>query len=348
MGDIRIGISGWTYAPWRGIFFPPGLRQREELAYASRHVRSIEINGTFYALQKPASYANWSAQTPDDFVFSIKAPRFITHIRRLMDVATPLANFFASGVLKLGPKLGPILWQLPPSLPYDRARLAAFFSLLPRDTHAAARLARRHDAALSDIWTKTDRNRPLRHALEVRHASFQQPEFIALLREHDVALVVADTAGKWPFMEDVTSDFIYARLHGDTALYVSGYTAAALKRWAGKIRAWSRGTGAPRGARLISRPADARPAGRDVFVYFDNDVKTHAPYDAMTLAHLLHLGPAPGPMPAKKSAAQPAAVRTRWPGYGRPQNRPANANPAPKKPRAARAAPRQRLVSPPL
>jgi uncharacterized protein YecE (DUF72 family) len=330
MADIRIGISGWTYAPWRGIFFPPGLTQREELAYASRHVRSIEINGTFYALQKPASYAKWAAQTPDDFVFSVKAPRFITHLRRLRNVAIPLANFFASGVLKLGPKLGPILWQLPPSLSYDRARLTTFFSLLPRDTDAAARLARRHDALLSETWTKTDRNRPLRHALEVRHASFEQPEFIALLREHDIALVVADTAGKWPFMEDVTSGFIYARLHGDKALYVSGYTDDALKRWAGKIRAWSRGTGAPRGTRRVGKPAVPRPAGRDVFVYFDNDVKTHAPFDAMTLAHQLRLGPAPGPMPSKKPAVKPPAARTRWPGYG-PRNRPSTAKPASKK-----------------
>lgn len=309
--DIRIGISGWTYAPWRGTFFPRDLKQREELAYASRQVRSIEINGTFYALQRPASYAAWAAQTPDDFVFAVKAPRFITHVRRLKDVEVPMANFFASGLLRLESKLGPILWQLPPSLPYDRGRLAAFFALLPRDGPGAAALAGKHDAHVSHPWLAADHRHAIRHALEVRHASFKNPEFIALLREYGVALVVADTAGKWPFMEDITSDFVYVRLHGDEELYVSGYTPAALKTWARKIRTWSSGKN-PAGAATVSpTPAPAR-ARRDVFAYFDNDVKVRAPYDAMTLSHILGRGPAPdAPPPLAQITAAP---RTRWPG----------------------------------
>jgi uncharacterized protein YecE (DUF72 family) len=310
--EIRIGISGWTYAPWRGTFFPPDLRQREELSYAARQVASIEINGTFYSLQRPASYAAWYAATPPGFVFAVKGPRYITHIRRLKDVAVPVANFFASGVLRLQEKLGPILWQLPPSLRYDAERLEAFFALLPRDTRAATVLARKHDAKVEQTWLKAGPVRPLRHALEVRHESFRQPEFIALLRRHQVGLVVADTAGKWPFMEDVTADFVYLRLHGDAELYVSGYTEKAIKAWARKIRAWHRGVN-PAGARLTGPPARTRSAGRAVFAYFDNDVKVRAPFDAMSLAHHLRLGPKPAAPPSVTSVA--ATARTRWPGF---------------------------------
>ncbi len=316
MPELRIGISGWTYAPWRGTFFPRELVQREELAYASRQVSSIEINGTFYSLQLPASYASWSKETPDDFLFAVKGGRFITHIRRLKDIAVPLANFFASGVLSLGAKLGPFLWQLPPSMPYDAERLESFFQLLPRDTSAALQLARQHNDKVKATWLKPGPHRPLRHALEVRHASFQQPGFIALLRRYNVALVVADTAGKWPFMEDVTADFIYVRLHGDERLYVSGYTDAALQEWARKIRAWHDGKNPPR-VQLTAPVIPPRPAGRAVYVYFDNDVKTRAPYDAMTLAHLLGVGPKPPEAPPIESIAE--EPRTSWPGYGWPQ-----------------------------
>jgi len=288
--DVRIGISGWTYAPWRGVFFPPDLKQREELGYASRQLSSIEINGTFYSLQRPSSYESWREQTPPGFIFSVKAPRFITHIRRLKDPLVPLANFFASGILRLGDKLGPILWQLPPSLPYDPERLEAFLALLPKDTESAVKLARRHDEHVRETWFRSDGMRRLRHAMEVRHESFRTPAFIASLRRHGVALVVADTAGKWPFMEDVTADLIYARLHGDAELYVSGYTDSALDEWARKIRIWRKG-GNPRGARLTAPARGPNAAGRDVFVYFDNDVKTRAPYDAMTLADKLKVGP---------------------------------------------------------
>jgi uncharacterized protein YecE (DUF72 family) len=310
MPDVRIGISGWTYPPWRGTFFPRGLLQRKELDYASRQVSSIEINGTFYSLQRPTSYAAWFKATPPDFLFAVKGPRFITHIRRLKEPLTPLANFFASGVLRLGEKLGPILWQLPPSMPFQPERLEAFFRLLPRDTAAAVALARQHNENVKHPWFESGLVPPLRHALEIRHASFQTPAFIALLRKWNVALVVADTAGKWPFMEDVTADFIYARLHGGEQLYVSGYTPAALQEWARKIRAWSAGRN-PSDTKLTTAAAATQPKERDVFFYFDNDVKTRAPYDAMTLAHLLGLGPKPTEAPPIESIAE--EPRTVWP-----------------------------------
>jgi uncharacterized protein YecE (DUF72 family) len=289
MPEIRVGISGWTYAPWRGKFYPAGFPQKRELEYASRQVNSIEINGSFYSLQRPESYLSWYDATPEGFVFSVKAGRFITHIKRLKDVETPLANFFASGILCLREKLGPILWQLPPSFRYDRSRLEQFFRLLPRTAAAAELVACKHDSRLDGrAWTRARGVGRLRHALEVRHSSFENAEFVALLRKHDIALVVADTAGKWPFMEEITSDFIYVRLHGDAQLYVSGYGPAAINAWAKKVRVWSRGR-APAEAKLIAPPLNPQPKGRDVFVYFDNDFKAHAPFDALSLAHRLGL-----------------------------------------------------------
>ncbi len=169
-----IGTSGWRYPPWRGAFYPAGLAQRRELEHLSRRVSSIEINGSFYALQRPENYRSWAAEAPDDFVFAVKGGRFITHLKQLREVEAPLANFFASGVLALGPKLGPILWQLPPRMRFDAERLAAFLALLPRTTGAAARLATGHDERLDGrALTETDADRPLRHALEVRHESFR-------------------------------------------------------------------------------------------------------------------------------------------------------------------------------
>jgi uncharacterized protein YecE (DUF72 family) len=187
-------------------------------------------------------------------------------------------------VLALGDKLGPMLWQLPPRQGYDPDRLAAFFDLLPRSTVAAADLARRHDGKLKgEPHTETDADRPLRHALEVRHPSFEQAEFVALLREHDIALTVADSAGEWPHLEDATSDFVYVRLHGDEELYTSGYTEEALRDWSRKIKSWRDGR-IPRNDHTVAPAAERRP--RDVFVYFDNDVEAHAPQDALTLARL--------------------------------------------------------------
>lgn len=286
---IRIGISGWRYAPWRGVFYPKDLPQRAELEFAGRCFDSIEINGSFYSLQTPRSYAAWHDATPERFVFSVKGPRYLTHVLRLRNLDKPLANFFASGVLRLRGKLGPILWQLPPTLRYDARLIDDFFSRLPRDGESALRLARRRDinrmrgrSALA-----IDRNLPVRHAIEVRHASFCDERFVAQLRRHAVALVVADTAGKWPYAEDVTTDFMYLRLHGDAELYVSGYGDQALDRWASRIETWSGGS-EPTDADRIDGVARARKQ-RDVYCYFDNDAKVHAPFDALALMRKLGL-----------------------------------------------------------
>lgn len=278
-GRIRVGISGWRYAPWRGKFYPEGLRQKDELAYASSGFQTIEINGTFYSLQRPTSFRAWREATPDGFVFAVKGPRFITHIRRLAAVGAPLANFFASGVLALEDKLGPILWQLPPSFRFDAGRLTAFFALLPRTTVEAARLAKRHDGNLkARAWLKADVDRPLRHALEIRHDSFRDEAFIRLLRRHRIGLVVADTV-EWPLLLDATADFVYVRLHGSQKLYTSGYSAGAIDVWARRIMAWSRGEEAE--GEHAGPPAPRRR--RDVYVYFDNDAKVRAPFDAAAL-----------------------------------------------------------------
>lgn len=278
----RIGISGWTYPPWRGVFYPKDLAHRLELHFASRQHNSIEINGSFYSLQRPSSYERWFAETPPGFVFSVKGPRFITHMKKLREVKTPLANFFGSGVLALREKLGPILWQFPPNFGWNAERFRDFFELLPRDTGNAAKLARRHDAKLKHgAWAKTDEKRALRYAVEIRHPSFLVPEFFALLREFNVAFVFADTAGKWPYCEDLTADFVYCRLHGAEELYVSGYSDAALDWWAARIRLWQKGR-QPEDAVLISKQKPMR-GRRDVYVYFDNDAKVHAPFDARRL-----------------------------------------------------------------
>jgi uncharacterized protein YecE (DUF72 family) len=283
LSKTLIGISGWRYAPWRGVFYPKGLRQVDELEYASRAFTTIEINGSFYSLQRPESYQAWYRQTPARFVFSLKGPRFITHIRRLREAEAPLANFFASGIFNLREKLGPVLWQLPPSLHYDPALLAHFFELLPRDTEAALHLARRREKRMHGrSRLAIDVRRPLRHALEIRHESFLEPGFISLLRKHGIALVIADTAGKWPYREDITADFTYLRLHGDTELYASGYGETALARWAARIGAWAGGS-QPGDARLISAVPPRTRRSRDVYCYFDNDSKVHAPFDAAAL-----------------------------------------------------------------
>ncbi|HXS20454.1 MAG TPA: DUF72 domain-containing protein [Steroidobacteraceae bacterium] len=288
MARIRIGISGWRYAPWRGPFYPADLPQRAELEYASRRFATIEINGSFYSLQRPESYAQWYAQTPEGFVFSLKGGRYITHMRRLLDIEEPLANFFASGVFNLREKLGPILWQFPPNFKYDRERLERFFRLLPRDTERACSLARRRSAWMKGrVRLAIDAQRPLRHAIEVRHESFQDPSFIDLLREQRIALVIAETAGRWAMAQDVTADFIYMRLHGDKELYRSGYSDRALSRWARRIGVWHAG-GEPEDAQKISPRGPPPGKARDVFCYFDNtDVKLRAPVDAQTLMRKL-------------------------------------------------------------
>jgi uncharacterized protein YecE (DUF72 family) len=276
---VRIGISGWRYAPWRGVFYPKDLPQRAELSFAAQIFPTVEINGSFYSLQRPESYRAWYEATPPGFIFAVKGPRFITHMLKLKGCNQAMANFFASGVLRLKEKLGPVLWQLPPTMAFAPERLEAFFRLLPRSSRQAAALARRHDGKVRHgAWTRTDRDRPIRHALEIRHDSFRDPEFIALLRRHAIALVVADTV-EWPLLMDVTADFVYVRLHGSEQLYASGYNARALARWAGRIAAWREG----REAQGVHAGPPARPKRRDVYVYFDNDAKVRAPFDARAL-----------------------------------------------------------------
>lgn len=282
LGDIRIGISGWRYRPWRGVFYPEKLPQRRELAFAGETFRAVEINGTFYSLQRPEYFERWAADVPDDFRFAIKGSRFITHNKKLLDIEVPLANFLAQGLLKLGPKLGPFLWQFPPVFRFDRSRLERFFALLPRDTEAAARLARGHDGRVAGrACTEADAMRPLRHAVEIRNESFRDPAFVDLLRAYDVALVCADTVA-WPRLMDLTSDFVYCRLHGSRQLYVSGYDDHELDIWADRVAAWAGGA-EPKGAeKIVDRPGPRLPA-RDVFVFFDNDAKVRAPFDAQGL-----------------------------------------------------------------
>jgi uncharacterized protein YecE (DUF72 family) len=291
MATIRIGISGWRYKPWRGLFYPDDLPQRAELEYASRRFSTIEINGSFYSLQRPESYARWYGETPEGFVFTVKAPRYITHVRRLREVEEPLANFFASGIFNLREKLGSILWQFPPSFKYDE-RLEPFLGLLPHDTEAARTLARRRSAWMKGrVRLAIDAKRTLRHAIEIRHESFLDPSFVDLLRRYGVALVIAETARRWPMAQDVTADFVYLRLHGDKEMYRSGYSDAALERWARRIRAWHDGS-QPKDAEKISKRRPPSSGPRDVYGFFDNtDVKLRAPFDAQSLMRKLGLAP---------------------------------------------------------
>ncbi len=276
-----MGISGWRYPPWRGDFYPGGLAQRSELEYAASRLRTIELNGSFYSLQPPGNWRQWRDAVPPDFVFSVKGGRFITHMKRLKDARAGLATFFASGPLLLGDRLGPLLWQVPPNFQYDPQVLREFFRELPRTEGEAARLARRNDRTLSragdqPLWQKAGPGRStrrLRHALEVRHPSFQQDAFVQLCREHDVAIVVSDGGDAWPRIDEVTSDHVYVRLHGADKLYESGYPEQDLDVWADRVRGWA-----------------ARPDVQVVHVYFDNDIKVRAPYDAMSLARRLGVG----------------------------------------------------------
>jgi uncharacterized protein YecE (DUF72 family) len=254
-GRIRIGIGGWTYAPWRGSFYPAGLPQKRELEYASRHVTAIEINGTFYRTQAPASFAKWRDETPDDFVFTVKAPRYATHRTVLAEAGPSIERFMASGVLELGPKLGPILWQFAPAKRYDEDDFERFLALLPR-------------------------SRALRHALEVRHASFMCADFIALARRYGVATVYTDSE-KHPSYADVTADFVYARLMRSTSSVKTGYTKEGLDAWAGRVSSWARGA-RPAGLRTI---VDGQPAHepRDVYVFMIDGAKERAPAAAQAL-----------------------------------------------------------------
>ncbi|MFC0401258.1 DUF72 domain-containing protein [Paraburkholderia rhizosphaerae] len=296
---IRIGISGWRYEGWRGNFYPEGLRQTDELRFASHAVRTIEINGTHYSLQSPASYRQWYDQTPDGFVFSVKGARYLTHMLRFRDETAHagLANFFAQGLLALNDKLGPILWQFPPSFRFEPARIERFLAMLPGNTEDALRIATQHDQRVREPYLAIDRPRRLRHAIEIRDRSFLDAGFVALLRKHGAALVVSDSKEDWPHVDDVTADFVYLRLHGTDARYAGSYSDDALDQWAQRIGAWAHGA-QPADARLIAPDTQPRKrATRDVFCYFDNDRKSDAPFDAQRLM--------------ARVAARPSAPRVR-------------------------------------
>lgn len=287
--EIRIGTSGWVYPPWRKTFYPEDLPQKKELFHASRHLTSLEINGSFYSYQKPSTYQHWYEETPPNFIFSVKGSQYITHINRLKNVEDSLCNFMASGVLLLKEKLGCILWQLPPNFVFNEEksqRLESFFRGLPKTFSEAARLAKR-----SKRFTATypqeivESTQPLRHALEVRHHSFESPAFIELLRKYRVALVFADTAGKWPYMEDITSDFLYLRLHGYETFYQNGYDSEALKFWAQRLNTWAHHQ-RPRHWQNVA-DGTSFPDVKIAFVYFDNDLKIKAPRDALQLQKIL-------------------------------------------------------------
>jgi uncharacterized protein YecE (DUF72 family) len=267
MARVFVGISGYDYPGWGGDFYPQGLKRRDWLRYAGTIFNSIELNGTFYSLKSPANFERWVADTPArDFVFAVKGSRFITHNLKLRRAEGALANFYASGILALGRKTGPFLWQLPAGYKFDAERIDTFLKLVPRDSTAAAALAKNHDQRLKrGALVEAEAHVRYRHALEVRHPSYFVPEFYDLLRRHKCAFVVADTAGKFGYAEEVTAPFVYVRLHGSTQLYASGYTAAELDTWAKRIRRWMED-------------------GRDVYVYFDNDARGHAPHDARALA----------------------------------------------------------------
>jgi uncharacterized protein YecE (DUF72 family) len=294
-GKVLIGVSGWRYTPWRGHFYPTGLAQWRELQHASRVFNSLEINGSFYSLQRPSSYALWAEHTPPGFVFAVKGSRYITHMLKLRGVEVALANFLASGLFELGPKLGPILWQFPPMMRFHPELFEAFFQLLPATTHEAAQVALRRDERLQGRESlRPGPNRRIRHAVEVRHESFVDPAFIRLLRKYRIAWVVADTPKPWPLYEDVTSDFVYMRLHGSTELYNSRYTQEELERWARCIDAWRHGT-EPADARLICPVRARERAARDVYCYFDNTDKRHAPVNARELMRMLDVTWTPAP-----------------------------------------------------
>jgi uncharacterized protein YecE (DUF72 family) len=318
MGHIYTGISGWRYAGWRGVFYPDKLPQARELEFASRQVQTIEINGSHYSLQTPESYARWYDATPPGFVFSVKGPRYLTHMLRFRDAAstTALANFFASGLFRLREKLGPVLWQFPATFKFDEEGFEGFLRELPHDLDAASALAAKHDARVKDPCTQSHTKGRLRHAVEIRHDSFRDTAFVKLLRRHKTALVVSDSVAAWPYAEDLTADFVYMRLHGTETLYSGAYSDAALDHWAARMRVWAEG-GEPSDAQHIAcepqrenaareksghhshgnekhgrttlkgHTAARRRAGRDVYCYFDNDMKVQAPFDARRLMERL-------------------------------------------------------------
>jgi len=259
---IRVGIGGWVFEPWRGEFYPKGLPKAQELSYASRKLTSIEINGTFYRTQKPESFRKWAQETPDDFVFSLKGPQFATNRRVLAEAGDSIERFFASGVLELKSKLGPILWQMAPTKKFDPDDFAGFLALLPKELAGT----------------------PIRHVVEVRHESFVTPAFVALARKFSVAIVLVES-GKHPPIADVTSDFVYLRLQGTSDKVKTGYPPAALAAWAERARTWAAG-GAPDDVATVAGQSPAKTK-RDVFIYMISGAKVRAPAAAMALIEQL-------------------------------------------------------------
>lgn len=262
---IRIGVGGWTFEPWRGTFYPEGLAQKRELEWASRQLTSIEVNGTFYGAQKPESFRRWAGETPDDFVFSLKGPRFATNRGRLAEAGPSVERFVNGGMLELGDKLGPILWQLPATKRFDEEDMAAFLALLPREAEG----------------------RRLRHVVEPRHDSFIEPAFIALMRRFETPIVYADS-DTYPDLPDVTGDFVYARLQRSVEEEPAGYAPGVLDAWAERFQRWAEG-GAPADLALVDKGAPALDAagGRDCFVYVISGAKVRAPAAAMALIERL-------------------------------------------------------------
>lgn len=261
--DLRVGIGGWTYEPWRGPFYPPGLAQKRELEYASRKLSSIEINGTFYGAQKPESFAKWHDETPDDFIFALKAPRFATHRRVLAEAGDSIERFFRSGVMELKKKLGPINWQFATTKQFDVEDFEAFLRLLPKRVDG----------------------QPVRHALEVRHESFKRAEFVALAREHGVAIVVAGDSVH-PQIADITAPFVYARIMGTVESEALGYSDAALDAWAQRARVWSSGT-MPDDLETVAGES-MKPSPTDVYLYVISGFKVRNPIAAMALIERLN------------------------------------------------------------
>lgn len=286
-GTIRIGTAGWVFAPWRGTFYDKGLPQKRELGFASSRLGAIEINATFYSHQKPQSFSGWAAETPDDFVFTVKGHQLVTHLKKVKDVEIPLANFFASGVLALGSRLGPFCWQLPGNLAYSADRMESFLALLPQTPEALLALAGKADDRLkTPPFLDASGVTRVRHAIEVRHPSFAAPGFIEQLRRHNVALVASDTL-EWPGF-DQTADFAYLRLQG--APGAERYSAEERTRRAGWLADIAAGR-SPQGAPTLL-PPETDPRPRDVFAFFVSTDKENAPINARAvMAELGLVGP---------------------------------------------------------
>jgi uncharacterized protein YecE (DUF72 family) len=262
-GRIRVGIGGWTFAPWRGVFYPDGLPQSQELAYASSRLTSIEVNGTFYSTQSPKTFAKWRKETPDGFVFSLKGPRYAVNRRVLAEAGESVERFFSSGVTELGDRLGPVLWQFAPSKKFDAEDFGAFLALLPDKVGGLE----------------------LRHAIEVRHPSFATPEFLALARKRRAAVVFSEHA-TYPAIPDATADFVYARLQKGSDEIPTAYPAKELDAWTARARTWAAGS-APADLPRIDPDHRTAAKSRDVFMYVIHEGKVRAPAAAMALIERL-------------------------------------------------------------